>query len=123
MSLLDSLFGDPNAKEMKKFEPVVAEINHLEEKIQKLSDADIKKRYQEIKAKVETELAKDKNKTEDKESLRKVELDLLTPLIPEVFAITREAAFRAIKQRHFDVQLMGGMVLNLGLWLLPWPPA
>jgi preprotein translocase subunit SecA len=114
MSLLDNLFGDPNTKEMKKLEPIVAKINGLEEEIQKLSDTQIKKRYQEIKATVVAELENDKNKTEDKESLKKVELDLLEPQIPEVFALTREAARRTIKQRHFDVQLLGGMVLNKG---------
>lgn len=114
MSLLDKLFGDPNAKEIKKLEPIVAEINHLEEGVQKLSDAKIKARFLEIKAQVEKELAKDKNKTEDKDSLRKVELDILAPKIPEVFALVREAARRTINQRHFDVQLMGGMILHEG---------
>lgn len=114
MSLFDKLFGDPNAKEVKRLEPIVAEINHLEEKIQKLSDKQIKDRYQEIKTEVTKELEKDKNKTEDRESLRKVELDLIAPHIPEVFALTREAAKRAIGQRHYGVQLMGGLVLHEG---------
>jgi preprotein translocase subunit SecA len=114
MSLLDKLFGDPNTKEMQKLEPIVAEINHLEERIQKLSDTEIKERYLKIKTTVEKELNSDKNKASDKESARKVELDILAPHIAEVFALTREAAKRAIGQRHFDVQLLGGMVLNTG---------
>jgi preprotein translocase subunit SecA len=114
MTLFDKLFGDPNAKEVKRLEPKVAEINHLEEQIQKLSDKQIKDRYQEIKSEVTKELDKEKNKTEDKESLRKVELDLIAPHLAEVFALTREAAKRTIGQRHYDVQLMGGLVLHEG---------
>jgi preprotein translocase subunit SecA len=114
MSLLDNLFGDPNAKEMKKLEPIVAAINHLEPEIQKLSDAEIRERYLKIKANVEKELDKEKNKTGDKESLKKIEIDILNPHVTEVFALTREAALRTIKMRHFDVQLLGGMVLNQG---------
>jgi preprotein translocase subunit SecA len=114
MSLLDKLFGDPNAKEVKRLEPTIARVNALENEIQKLSDAKIKERFQAIKAAVEKELAKDKNKTEDKESLRKVELDVIEPHIPEVFALIRESAKRTIGQRHYDVQLMGGLILHSG---------
>jgi preprotein translocase subunit SecA len=114
MSLLDKLFGDPNAKEVKRLEPTIARVNALENEIQKLSDAKIKERFQAIKASVEKELAKDKNKTEDKESLRKVELDVIEPHIPEVFALIRESAKRTIGQRHYDVQLMGGLILHSG---------
>ncbi len=114
MSLFSKIFGDPNAKEVIKLEPKVAEINHLEDKIQKLSDIKIKDRYQEIKDEVIKELENDKNKTKDKESLKKVELDILDKYLVEVFALTREAAKRTIGQRHYDVQLMGGIVLNNG---------
>ena len=96
MSILDRLFGDPNAREMKKIEPVVAQVNKLEEGIQKLPDAKFKDRYLAIKDKVMADLDKEKNKTEDKESQKKIEIDILTPHIPEVFALTREAARRTI---------------------------
>jgi preprotein translocase subunit SecA len=114
MSLFDKLFGDPNAKEIKRLEPKVAEINHLEEKIQKLSDKQLKDRFQAIKKEVTADLAKEKNKSTDKESRREIEIDILEPHITEAFALIREAAWRAIGQRHFDVQLMGGLVLHSG---------
>lgn len=114
MSLFDKLFGDPNAKEVQKLQPKVAEINHLEEGIRKLSDTKIKDRYQAIKKEVSEKLEAEYQKTKDKESLKKVELDLLEPHLAEVFALTREAAARTIKQRHYDAQLMGAMVLNNG---------
>lgn len=114
MSFFSKLFGDPNAKEISKLEPIVESINAFEAKVSKLSDKKIKERYQEIKKTVSEELKKDKNKTGDRKSQRKVEMDLLEPYTPEVFALTREAAKRAIGQRHFDVQLMGGLVLHSG---------
>lgn len=122
MSLFDKLFGDPNAKEVKKLEPLVAEINHLEDRVQKLSDTKIRERFQEIKSSVMEDLEKEKNKVkgdassdvELRESQRQIELDALEPHIAEAFALIREAASRSIGQRHFDVQLMGGLVLHSG---------
>lgn len=114
MSILDKLFGDPHAKEVKKYEPTVIAINSWEDKIKKLTDKKIRERFLEIKDNVQKELDRDKNKTEDKDSLRKIEIDILEPYIPEVFALIREAAKRSIGQRHFDVQLVGGLILHQG---------
>lgn len=131
MSILDKIFGDPHAKEAKKFEPQIAKINELEKDVQKLSDSRIKARFQEIKSVVEKELEKNigggsrhssnnnnYSSTEvekhNNKGLRKIELGILELRIPEVFALIREAAKRTIGQRHFDVQLMGGFVLHQG---------
>lgn len=114
MSFLDKLFGDPNAKEVKKLETIVTEVNKLEEKVQKLSDKQIKDRFLELKKEVVTELEQEKNKFDDKESERQIETDILAPVLPEAFALIREAAKRTIGQRHFDVQLLGGLVLHSG---------
>lgn len=131
MSILDKIFGDPHAKEAKKFEPIVEKINEHEKSVHALSDAKIKVRLQEIKGEVISDLDKrlsssrqsSNNKdnyssTEmekfDNKELRKIELDVLEPHIPEIFALIREAAKRTIGQRHFDVQLMGGLVLHQG---------
>ncbi len=92
--ILNKLF-DSNEKEIKKLYPIVSEINLLEGKIKKLKDKDFPKKTQELRERVG-----------DGESL-----DLI---MPEAFALVREAARRAIGQRHFDVQLMAGIVLASG---------
>lgn len=94
MALFDFYQNWTNQKTLNKLRNQVADINKLEQKAQKIKDADFKKEVQKIR-----EDLKDKKNTLD-ESL------------PWVFALTREAAKRTIKQRHFDEQLMGGIVLH-----------
>jgi preprotein translocase subunit SecA len=89
------IFGDPNARKLKKYQPIVVDINLLEEDIQKLSE-------QELIAKT----------GEFKQRLEKGEP--LDDLLPEAFAVVREAGRRVLGMRHFDVQLLGGMVLHNG---------
>ncbi|MBE9180763.1 preprotein translocase subunit SecA [Oculatella sp. LEGE 06141] len=93
--MLKNLLGDPNARKLKKYKPDVVEINLLEEEIQALSD-------QELTAKT----------VEFKQRLEKGES--LDDLLPEAFAVVREAGKRVLGMRHFDVQLIGGMVLHNG---------
>ena len=97
LEFLKNLFKDPNEKELEKLEPIVEEINSLEPEMQKLSD-------QELKAKTE----EFKNRHQNGESLDQ--------LLPEVFAVVREASQRATDAgfRHYDVQLVGGIVLHQG---------
>ena len=92
--ILGKLF-DSNEKEIKKLAPIVTEINALEEKTKKLKDKDFPKKTQEFRERVE-----------DGEPL-----DLI---LPEAFALVREAARRTIGQRHYDVQLIAGIVLSYG---------
>ena len=94
---LKNLFKDANEKELEKLEPIVEEINSLEPKMQALSD-------QELKAKTE----EFKNRHQNGESLDE--------LLPEAFAVVREASQRATEAgfRHYDVQLVGGIVLHQG---------
>jgi len=89
------LSGDANARALKKLEPIVSSINQQEEKIKKLSDEELKK---------QTILFR--------ERLSKGES--LDNLLPEAFATVREASKRVLGERHFDVQLMGGIVLHQG---------
>ena len=91
---LDGLF-DSNEREIKRLQPLVAKINSLEPDFQRLTDAELRAKTDEFKARYQ-----DKNKLDD--------------LLPEAFASVREAGRRTIGQRHFDVQLMGGMVLHQG---------
>ena len=94
LNVLTKLF-DSNEKEIKKLEPIVLEINSLEEKTKKLKDSDFPKKTKEFKDRVE-------------------EGEPLELILPESFALVREAARRTIGQRHFDVQLMAAAVLASG---------
>jgi len=92
---LDKLLGDPSKKYIKTIQPLVDKINALEASIQPLSD-------EELKAKT----------VEFKERIAKGET--LDSLLPEAFAVVREASSRVIGQRHYDVQLIGGITLHQG---------
>ncbi|AFY78414.1 preprotein translocase, SecA subunit [Pleurocapsa sp. PCC 7327] len=100
--LLKSLLGDPNARKIKKLQPLVTDINLLEEDIKKLSDEELKQKTAEFKQKLEKA-----------RSDRELE-DILDEILPEAFAVVREAAVRVLGMRHFDVQLLGGIVLHQG---------
>lgn len=100
--MLKRLLGDPNARKLKKFQPLVAEINLIEEDIKNLSDEDLKAKTGEFRE----QLAKGKNDDEIKE--------ILDDILPEAFAVVREAGIRVLGLRHYDVQLLGGIVLYKG---------
>ncbi len=95
MSFLSTIFGDKYAKAIKPFWPIVAEINDLEEGVKALSDVDLRAKTLEFKKRLG-----------DGESLDQI--------LPEAFAVVREASRRTLNERHFDVQLIGGMILNKG---------
>ena len=95
MFKLLSKFFDSNEKEIKKLLPIVTEINALENNIKKLKDKDFAKKTQELKERMSNG-------------------ESLFLLLPEAFAIVREAARRTIGQRHYDVQLMAGITLASG---------
>ncbi len=100
--MLKNLLGDPNARKLKKFQPFVTEVNLLEEDIQKLSDEQLKQKTAEFKEQLE-------EATTDRELA-----EILDDILPEAFAVVREAAVRVLGMRHFDVQLLGGVVLHKG---------
>ncbi len=95
MSLLSKIFGDPNEREIKKARLRVERINQLESKIQKLTDKQLAAKTEEFKKKL----------------AGKTTLD---GILEEAFAVVREASKRKLKMRHFDVQLIGGIVLHEG---------
>ncbi|HEY8392823.1 MAG TPA: preprotein translocase subunit SecA [Capillibacterium sp.] len=86
---------DTNRKELNRLQPIVARINELEAEFASLTDEELRKKTPEFKARLE------KGET-------------LDDLLPEAFAAVREAAKRTLGQRHYDVQLMGGIVLHEG---------
>ena len=94
-SIAKSLFGDSNERVLKKFHPVIEQINSLEQKIEALDKNEIVKRSNVLRERATA--------GED-----------LDELLPEAFALVREAAKRTLGQRHFDVQLMGGITLHKG---------
>ena len=93
--LLNLLFGSKNERELKAFRPLVFAINELESAVQSLSDEALTDKTQTFKKRLETG-------------------ERLDNLLPEAFAVCREASRRRIGMRHFDVQLVGGMVLHAG---------
>ena len=120
MKFLDKIFGRGLNKELKRIEAIVAEINAQEENVKKLSDEDFPKKTEELKRRVEEviEYKEDKDRIlltdEQKEKEKKKIEKKLAEILPEAFALVREAAWRVIKERHYDVQLIGGVVLHEG---------
>ena len=93
--MLKLLLGDPNARKLKKYDPYIKEINLLEEDIKPLSDEQLKDKTVEFKQR----LAKG---------------ETLDDILPEAFAVVRESGRRVLGLRHFDVQLLGGVILHSG---------
>src|SRR5262249_30754107 len=89
---------------------VIAQINSLEPSVQKLSDAELRARTAVFKEKVGKAVAE----ANDPEDLKRREREALEELLPEAFATVREASVRTTDMRHFDVQLIGGLVLHEG---------
>lgn len=89
------VFGTSHQREMKKIQPIVDQINKFESAIQKLTDEQLKNKTVEFQ-----------NRLKNKETV----FDIL----PEAFAVCREASQRVLGMRHYDVQLIGGVVLNRG---------
>ena len=95
MKLLEKIFGTYSSRELKKIQPIVDKINSLEEECSKLADEDFVKKTEEFK-----------KRYKDGESL--------DDLLPEAFAVVREASIRVLNMRPYDVQLIGGIVLHQG---------
>lgn len=109
IDLLLKLFGDPNEKKIKKLQPIVDYINSLEPEISKLSDEELRAKTDEFK-----ERLNNREKSSNPEKDRALEQEALDGILPEVFAIVREAGKRVLNMRHFDSQLVGGIVLHQG---------
>ena len=95
LGLLNKIIGDSNEQALKKIRPVVAEINDLEPEFASLSDLDLSGKTHEFRARIKGG-------------------EELDDILPEAFAAVREAARRTLSMRHFDVQLIGGVVLHEG---------
>ena len=94
-TLLAKVVGTQTDRELKRLRPIVAEVNALEPSIKALSDADLRGKTAEFRQ-------------------RLANGETLDDLLPEAFAVVREAGRRVLNMRHFDVQLIGGAVLHKG---------
>ena len=95
MSFFNKIFGDANEKYLKSVGFFVEKINILEEKVNNIPENDFPKKTKELKERVEKG-------------------ESLNDILPEAFALVREASKRVLNQRHYDVQLIGGIVLHQG---------
>ena len=121
-SFLSKIFGDPNERFVKKFQPLVDQINQLEKKFKSFSDTQIREKAQELRQGVTGQksptltlpLNEGEGIVESISSSEKRD-GVVDEILPEVFALVRESAKRTIKQRHFDEQLMAGVILHRGM--------
>ncbi len=137
-NLLKKVVGDPSEKFIKQIQPIVDEINALEPEIKRLSDDELRVQTDIFRQKIREETAplrqelealrEELKKAEDPsdidrlkrqiervdEDLRQLEEDILMEILPRAFAVVREAAVRTLGLRHYDVQLIGGIVLHKG---------
>src|SRR3990167_9367354 len=95
MSFISKIFGDANTNYIKDLEPIIQRINDLEKDFVGLSDTQLKEKTAEFKK-------------------RLANGEILDDLLPEAFAAVREASKRTLGQRHYDVQLVGGIALHQG---------
>ena len=107
---LTKVFGSSNQRFLKSINPLVDQINALEPSVQKLSDDELRGRTAAFKEKVQQAVAG----VTDKEERKRRERTILDELLPEAFAVVREASVRTTGMRHFDVQMIGGIVLHQG---------
>src|SRR3990172_12977301 len=94
-ALLKKVFGSRNDRLLKQYQRIVREINSFERQVERFSDAELRGKTEEFKA-------------------RYKQGETLDELLPEAFAVVREAGKRALNMRHFDVQLVGGIALHVG---------
>ncbi|HKV86002.1 MAG TPA: accessory Sec system translocase SecA2, partial [Ktedonobacterales bacterium] len=95
MSFITKMLGDPNEKELKRIRPIVERINGLEDEMRALADDDLRNMTGELKQELENGATLDE-------------------ILPDAYAVVREASRRVLGQRHYDVQLIGGIVLHEG---------
>jgi preprotein translocase subunit SecA len=108
--MLKLLLGDPNARKLKRYQPLVSDINLLEEEITPLSDDQLRGLTAEFRQKLDNA----RSAGGSAETIAARERQQLDDLLPQAFAVVREAGKRVLGMRHFDVQLIGGMVLHDG---------
>ena len=107
---LTKVFGSSNQRFLKSIGPIVEKVNSLEPSVKALSDDELRGRTAVFKERVQSVVGD----TTDKDERKRLERVALDELLPEAFAVVREASVRTTGMRHFDVQLIGGIVLHQG---------
>src|SRR5512133_362918 len=107
---LTKVFGSSNQRFLKTIQPTVDKINSLESSVKALSDDQLRARTGEFKEQVQRAI----EGVTDKEERKRREQEVLNEILPEAFAVVREASVRTTGMRHFDVQMIGGIVLHQG---------
>jgi len=108
--VLTKIFGTANERAIKKIFPMVGQVGAFEPEMEKLSDEQLRAKTADFRARIAARL----QGLTDAEEIKAAERAALDEILPEAFAVVREAGWRAVKMRHFDVQLIGGMVLHQG---------
>src|ERR1041384_6897120 len=113
------IFGSANERLIKRLWPVVEEINALEAKMKMLGDEELRAYTERFKERVNRRMEgadlSGSTPEEERTALRNAIDEALDEILPEAFAVVREASRRATGMRHFDVQLIGGIVLHRGI--------
>jgi preprotein translocase subunit SecA len=109
--LAAKVFGTSNEREVKRIRPLVDQINALEPEIQRLNDDQLRAKTAEFRERIRAKIQGIEDETE-RLNARK---EALNELLPEAFAVAREGGKRVLNMRHFDVQLIGGIVLHRGM--------
>jgi len=109
-TLIAKVFGTSNERELKRLMPLVESINALEPQMKQLTDEQLRAKTDEFRGRIRERVDSLEDPDEKDQALQEV----LDELLPEAFAVAREAGWRVLRMRHFDVQLIGGAVLHQG---------
>ncbi|MGE5279916.1 MAG: preprotein translocase subunit SecA [Deltaproteobacteria bacterium] len=112
--IVNKIMGSQNERVLRSLKPLVAAINGREPEMQALSDAQLAAKTVEFRARIARTLEAQGHDGADKERQKKIREQTLEEVLPEVFAVVREVSRRTIGLRHFDVQMIGGIVLHRG---------
>ncbi len=117
--ILAKIFGTKNERDIKRLLVVVQQINALEPQMQQLSNEQLRAKTDEFKERVQAKLAAlepdSENPKQFEDEQKRIVQEALDEVLPEAFAVVREGSRRMLNMRHFDVQLIGGMVLHRGM--------
>ena len=108
--VLTKIFGTANERAIKKLLPMIGQVGAFEPEMEKLSDEQLRAKTADFRGRIAARI----QGITDPEEIKTAERAALDEILPEAFAVVREAGWRAVKMRHFDVQLIGGMVLHQG---------
>src|SRR3954465_13415352 len=108
--VLTKVFGSSNERFLKTVRPMIAQINEFEPAVKQLTDEQLREKTPEYKARI-ADAVKD---ARDKDDRKYREQQVLNDILPEAFAVVREASVRTTGMRHFDVQMIGGLVMHQG---------